>query len=312
MRYLGENELTQMMGLGSYLGEVRQGPDGHLYQWVQGYDGLGNPVGFWKKLKRLARNVARRALPLAQQFIPGGQALRLLRWKPLRSLIRRGLPIANQLAPFIPGVGPAVAAGLKVATPVLQQAGVTGYGGLGALYQAPDGTIYQMRGLAEDEDLRGWGVAEDEELRGWGLGALYQAPDGTIYQMQGLAEDDDVRGWNLAEDEELRGFAEDEELRGFAEDEELRGFADFGEDEELRGFAEDEELRGFAEDEELRGFAEDEELRGFAEDDDLRGLYGYVREDGVNGLEAFVPDQPSDTRWFTPPSQSPDMWRPLW
>jgi hypothetical protein len=148
-----------------------------------------------------------------------------------------------------------------VATPYLRQAGVTGYDGLGALYQAPDGTLYQVQGLAEDEELRG--LAEDEELRGWGL----------------------------AEDEELRGFAEDEELRGFAED---------------------EELRGFAEDEELRGLAEDEELRGFAEDEELRGLYGYVREDGVSGLDAFVPDQPTDTPWFKPPAQPPDLWRPLW
>ena len=28
---LGEDEVTQMMGIG-YLGEVRQGPDGNLYQ----------------------------------------------------------------------------------------------------------------------------------------------------------------------------------------------------------------------------------------------------------------------------------------
>jgi hypothetical protein len=48
MRYLGEDELTQMMGIGRY-GEVREGPDGRLYQWVQGIDGLGNPIGFWRE-----------------------------------------------------------------------------------------------------------------------------------------------------------------------------------------------------------------------------------------------------------------------
>jgi len=181
MRYLGADELTQVMGIG-YVGEVRQGPDGSLYQWVQGVDGLGNPVGFWRGLRRLARRARRFA--------------------------RRALPIVQTVAPFIPG-GAAVAAGLKVATPFLRQAGVAGYDGLGALYQAPDGAVYQVQGLAEDEELRG--LAEDEELRG------------------------------LAEDEELRGLAEDEELRGLAEDEELRGLA---EDEELRGLAEDEELRG--------------------------------------------------------------------
>ena len=39
-------ELTQVMGLGHYVGEVRQGPGGQLYEWVEGVDGLGNPIGF--------------------------------------------------------------------------------------------------------------------------------------------------------------------------------------------------------------------------------------------------------------------------
>jgi hypothetical protein len=286
MRYLGEDELTRMMGVG-YLGEVREAPDGRLYQWVEGVDGLGNPIGFWKGLKRLAR----RAAPY---LVPGGAAMKLLQYGPVRRLVSRALPIAQSIAPFVPGFGPAAATALRVATPALRQAGIAGYGGLGALYQAPDGTLYQMQGFAQEDDLRG--LAEDDDLRG--LGALYQAPDGTVYQLQGLAED-----------EELRGLAEDEELRGFAEDEELRGFA---EDEELRGFAEEEELRGFAEDEELRGFAEEEELRGFAEDDELRGLdQGYVREPGVSGFDAYVPTQPPATRWFRP-AHAPELWKPLW
>ena len=173
----GADDLTQVMGVG-FLGEVRQGPDGNLYQYVQGVDGLGNPIGgFWSRLKKVARGVVRKALPIAKQF-----------------------------APFIPGG----AAALTAVTPYLKQAGVAGYAGLGALYQAPDGTLYQMQGLANDDDLRG--------------------PD----------DDDELRG--LDEDEELRGFADDEELRGLEEDEELRGFA---EDEELRGFDEDQEMQGF-------------------------------------------------------------------
>ncbi len=39
MRYLGEAEST-------HAGEIRQGPGGQLYQWVEGIDGLGNPIGF--------------------------------------------------------------------------------------------------------------------------------------------------------------------------------------------------------------------------------------------------------------------------
>jgi hypothetical protein len=355
MRYLSEDEATQMMSIG-YLGEVRRGPDGNLYQWVQGVDGLGNPIGFWRRWRSRVKKFVSRALPLAQR-----------------------------VASFIPGpYGAAVATALKTATPILQRAGVAGYDGLGALYQAPDGSIYQVQGLAEDEELRGVGEDEMTQMMGigylgevrqgpdgnlyqwmqgadglgnpvgfWGklrklarralkyhpaavalraarpllrkalpvaqqvasvipggaaaltaatpilkeagvagyvgLGALYQAPDGTVYQVQGLAED-----------EELRGLAEEEELRGLDEDEELRGFA---EDEELRGLAEDEELRGLDEDEELRGFAEDEELRGLDQ--------GYVRE-GVSGLDAFVPERPATTRWFTPPNQPPEMWKPLW
>ena len=70
MRYLSENDVTQMMGSG-YLGEVRQGPDGNLYQYVQGVDGLGNPVGgFWRRFKRFARRAVRKALPYVQQFAP--------------------------------------------------------------------------------------------------------------------------------------------------------------------------------------------------------------------------------------------------
>jgi hypothetical protein len=170
------------------------------------------------------------------------------------------MPLVQTAASFVPGVGPAVAAGVRAATPFAQRAGILGHNGLGALYQSPDGTLYQVQGLAEDEDLRGF------------------------------AEDDEPRG--LAEEDELRGLAEDDELRGLAED------------EELRGFAEDEELRGFAEDDELRGLAEDEELRGIGQ--------GYVRENGVSGFDAYVPDQPVGTRWFTSPAQPPEMWKPLW
>jgi hypothetical protein len=349
MRYLRESDVTQMMGIG-YLGEVRQGPDGNLYQYVQGVDGLGNPIGFWKKLRQWVR--------------------------------KRALPFAQSIAPFVPGAS----AALTAATPFLKQAGVAGYEGLGALYQAPDGSLYQVQGLAEDEELRGideddmtplmgigylgevrqgpdgnlykwmqgvdglgnpvgfWGrlrklarralkyhpvaaalraarplvqqalpiaqqvaaaipggaaaltaatpILKEAGVAGYhGLGALYQAPDGTLYQQ--------VQG--LAEDEELRGLAEDEELRGIDEDEELRGL---DEDEELRGFGEDEELRGFAEDDELRGLEEDEELRGLEQ--------GYVLEPGTSGLDAYVPQTPPQTRWFTAPAQPPEIWKPLW
>jgi hypothetical protein len=93
---------------------------------------------------------------------------------------------------------------------VAKRAGVAGAGELGALFQAPDGTVYQVQGLAEDEELRG--IADEEDLRG-----LAQEEE-----LQGIAEEEELQG--LAEDEELRGLAQDEELQGFAEDEELQGY----------------------------------------------------------------------------------------
>jgi hypothetical protein len=344
---LGADDLTQVMGIGT-LGEVRQGPDGNLYQWVQGVDGLGNPFGFWRALRRFVRRrvqpFLRRALPIAQQaasFIPGvGPAVAagirtatpLLRqagvagydgfagdealgglgsytlgeiaqgpdgnlyqwvqgvdglgnpfgfWRALRRFVRRrvqpflrrALPIAQQAASFIPGVGPAVAAGITAASPFLRKAGVAGYGGLGALYQALDGSLYQMAGYDGYAGYDG-----DEALEG-----------------------DDELGY-LAE-EELRGYAGDEALDG---DEELGYFAE----DELRGYggyAGDEVLEG---DEELGYFAADDELRGYGGDEELGDMDGYIFDPRMSGLEAYVPDVPAGTRPFT--AQTPETWRAIW
>ena len=113
------------LGIGSYVGEIRQGPDGQLYEWVEGVDGLGNPIGFWKGLRKLAsgavkvaKQAASGALPLLAKFIPG----------PLKGVARR---VCN----FLPQVGPVVsqipdAAGpFKMATKfcgVLHKAGIAG------------------------------------------------------------------------------------------------------------------------------------------------------------------------------------------
>ena len=340
MQYLSEDHVAQMMGIG-YLGEVRQGPDGNLYQYVQGVDGLGNPIGgFWSKLKSGLRKV--------------------------HSLAQRG-------ASFIPGpYGAAIATGLKFATPLLQKAGIAGQEGIGALYEAPDGSLYQVQGMAADEELQGIGDDAITQLMGVGhLGEVRQGPDGNIYQYvqgvdgvgnpigswwkrlvrralplarqfapfvpggaaaltavtpllkqagvegyEGLDEDEELRG--LDEDEELRGLAEDEALQGLDEDDELRGIDEdeelrgLSEEEELRGLDEDEEIRGLDADEELQGMAEDEDLRGVDEDQDMQGIDGYVRRDGMSGLEAFVPQEPPQTRWHMAPAQAAEVWKPLW
>jgi hypothetical protein len=227
-----------------------------MYQWVQGVDGLGNLYGIWKKFGRFFSKVGRGV----GRFIK-----------------RVALPIAKFTAPFIPGVGPAVAAGLKFATPLLRKVGVAGHDGLGRLYQAPDGTMYQVQGLNEPNEL--YGLDDDQIISG--IGALYQAPDGALYQVQGVSDSDDIQGLEDTED--------------------------------IGGIDESEELRGFSADDELRGLDEDEPLRGFDETDELRGLeQGYISTENIHGLEAYIPDQPATTRMFVQPSQSPEMWRPIW
>jgi hypothetical protein len=278
--YLAEDELTQMLGIG-YLGEIRQGPDGNLYQWVQGVDGLGNPFGFWKRLLRIARG--------ARRFVR----------RRVRPFLRRALPIAQTIAPFIPGYGPAIATALQTATPILRRVGIAGYDGLGALYQAPDGTIYQMSGVGDELDY----LAEDD-LQG------FDEAD----ELGFLAEDDDLGG--LGADDELGYFAEDE-LQGYDDADELGYLA---EEEDLRGLDADDELGYFAEDE-LQGFDEADEL-GYPAKDDLQGygeeenlgedVDGYVLDKQMRGLEAYVPDAPTGTRMFVQPGQPPEIWKPLW
>ena len=125
-------------------------------------DGLGSPFGFWKRFKRLAKHA---------------------------------LPLAQRLAPFVPGG----AAALTVATPFLKQAGIAGLGEVGALYAAPDGSLYQVQGVDADESLDGLGA--DDELNGL-------AGD----ELQGLEADDELRGFGTGDD--LDGFADADDLNG--------------------------------------------------------------------------------------------------
>ncbi len=142
MLSLGQDELRQAMGVG-YAGEMRQGPDGNLYQWVQGVDRLGNSIGQWRWIRRR-----------------------------LRRFVRRAIPVVQQIAPFFPTLLPTAAA-LRVATPALRRAGIAG-DGLGALYQAPDGSLYQLQGVAQDDELQGFD--QDDELQGFDQG--YVPEDG--------------------------------------------------------------------------------------------------------------------------------------
>lgn len=123
------------MGMGSYIGEIREGPDGNFYQWVEGIDGFGNPIGFWKALKRGFRAVRRVArIPVVRKLLPAAAGL-------------------------IPGIGPAAAAGVMAA----QRAGILGLGQIdpeimgignyiGEVREGPDGELYQW-----EEGIDGFG-----------------------------------------------------------------------------------------------------------------------------------------------------------
>jgi hypothetical protein len=87
-----DTDMTRVMGVGSYVGEIREGPDGHLYEWVQGVDGLGNPIGFWKKALKVVKEVGKGALKVVGNIlIP----------PPLRF-------IAKRVCNFLPRIGPVV------------------------------------------------------------------------------------------------------------------------------------------------------------------------------------------------------------
>ena len=118
MRY-GPTDMTQIMGLGSYVGELRRGPDGNLYEWVTGVDGLGNPIGFWKRafrfVKSAAQGVARAAL---SRLIPG----------PIKRVARRVCGTVDQLEPVVTAVPIAAPyyAGARGLCKVLRGAGIAG------------------------------------------------------------------------------------------------------------------------------------------------------------------------------------------
>ncbi len=337
MRYLGEDDATRMMGVG-YLGEVRQGPDGALYQYVQGVDGLGNPIGgFWSRIKKLTA---------------------------------RALPFAQQVASFIPGYGTAVATALKAVTPILQKAGVAGYDGFGALYEAADGSLYQVQGLAQDEELRG--IGEDDATRMMGIGTLgevRQGPDGAVYQyVQGVDGLGNLTGWwsrlrkvasrvaqfhpvaqalkaarpliskalpiaqqvasvipggtealtaatPILKEAGVAGYgglgalyqAPDgtmyQQVQGLDDDAELRGL---DADDELHGLDDDPELRGFDDDMELRGLEEDMELRGLDDSEDLRG---FEADQDMQGVAGYVrQDRMSGLERYEPEQPPQTRW----
>jgi hypothetical protein len=148
-----ENESTRALGPGRP-GQIRVGRDGKRYRWVSGKNAAGKVVGFWRRLppgRPMNRPMPR---PMSRMQRPGARGRGIAgppsgpRRKKGGGFLRKLLPIAKLASQFIPipGAGAAVRAGLTVASKLMKPRGVEG---LGALYAAPDGTVYQMQG--EDE-----------------------------------------------------------------------------------------------------------------------------------------------------------------
>jgi hypothetical protein len=244
-------------------GEIRVGPDGKRYRWVLGVGAGGKRRGFWRRLGARARFQRPPARPRPR---PGMQARRPpagagrrppavgRQGRKRKPFLRRILPFAKAATALIPGVGPAVAAGLTVATPLLKKAGIAGPG-LGALYEAPDGTLYAVHGLGEDD-------------------------------LDGLYGSDGVDG--LYEDDGVNGFIADDELDGLADVEEIEGAVDA----------------------DVAGMAENDYGPGVTGVEDLDG---YVRDDRIDGsLQAYIPERRRETRMSQPTSEPPDFWKPIW
>jgi len=134
--------MTNMMGIGSYVGEVRRGPNGQVYQWMEGVDGLGNPIGFWKGLKKLAS----KALPLAK-MIPGvGPIIGAV--KPFCQTLPQMQPLIQQA----PSIQPIYTLGNKICK-VLGKVGIAG--AEGSIMEAPDGQLYEVvEGIGADGTVR--------------------------------------------------------------------------------------------------------------------------------------------------------------
>jgi hypothetical protein len=136
-------ETSQVLGIGNYVGEIRQGPDGQLYEWVEGVDGLGNDIGFWKGVKKLASK--------AVKFIPGiGPVI-----EQVRGAVKgfcQGLPKLAPCAEQSVELKPVFQIGTKLCS-ILGKAGLAG--AEDGIMQAPDGQLYEVvEGIGESGQVK--------------------------------------------------------------------------------------------------------------------------------------------------------------
>jgi hypothetical protein len=139
-----------------------------------------------------------------------------------------------------------------------------------------------------------------------GIGSLYQAPDGSLY---GVAEEPGSVGYFAAD--ELSGPGDLDGMDAAELDGMDAAELDGIDAAELDGLSA-EDVQGFAEDQAMNGFAA-QDLDGMdAGPEHDQSTQGYVRQPGVNGVDAYVPTQAPATPWFTEPSATPGIWKPHW
>jgi hypothetical protein len=302
-------------GTFGYVGEIRQGPDGQLYQLSQTVDGLGN-LGFsWLPIVGQA---LQQLSPLLSQGLgeemfdqpqlgevrigADGQLYQYTQtvdglgnigfaWLPA---IVKALPTVAQALPAVSSIvgslfggrAPAAAAPAAPAAPVAPAGGGVDLSQLiPQITQAVAGLLARSRrrrsalsGLGEEPDLYGFG--EEPDLYGFG-------------------EEPDLYGLGQEPDDSL-GLTEDE-----------LGLGDFylGEDGGLY------ELQGLEEDlpEDLRGLElyPDESL-GLTDDEPFSGMQGYLRETPGSQLQGYRTGHPSASPPFVPTANPSELWKPLW
>jgi hypothetical protein len=199
-------------------GEIRVGPDGKRYRWVLGVGPGGKRTGFWRRLRPRPARARPGGAPGPRPGPRAGSGPRAAPGRPgaggrkRKPLLKRLLPFAKVAASLIPipGAGQIVKGALNVADKAFtRKPAVAGLEGLGALYQASDGSLYQLKDFAEDE-LRGVdaddldGLAADRDLDG------FAAQD-----FEGVDDGPDMQGWADAPDPRIDG---NDPLDGYVKD----------------------------------------------------------------------------------------------
>lgn len=81
MSYIQQDvDLSECTSCGNDTGEFHETSDGNLYEWIEGVDGLGNPIGFWKKAKKIVGATAKfasRYTPVLSRVLPPQVAIPL-------------------------------------------------------------------------------------------------------------------------------------------------------------------------------------------------------------------------------------------